>query len=278
MEKQRAFKLTLAYKGTKYCGWQKQAAEKTVPSVQETLEQAAEKVLTHKNFSLHGSGRTDSGVHARGQVAHLKTTTELPAETMMKALNAYLPEDIRVLSSEERASNFHAQLHVTQKTYRYFILQSTEKSYQTNWPFLRAYTWFIPHELDVPTMKNALADLLGEHDFKSFQNTGTIVPDTVREILEAQLIVHEKTSTDLPWMPPQNLPYRLLEIRITGTGFLKQMVRTIVGTLVDMGRGKIPNANMQKILSEKNRSKSGITAPARALFLDHVVYDTNRDR
>ena len=122
-------------------------------------------------------------------------------------------------------------------------------------------------------MRSALNLLEGEHDFRSFQNKGTPVPHTVREILEARLIVHEGNSRELPpWMPGPEFEAKLLEIRVTGTGFLKQMVRTIVGTIVEVGRGRIPASKLEEILDSKNRSASGITAPANGLFLDHVSY------
>lgn len=276
MENQNTYKLTISYKGSSYQGWQKQLRESPVPTIQELLENAIFSTLQTKEFSLHGSGRTDSGVHARAQVAHLRANTELSTETLRRALNAHLPGDIRVLSVEERSKNFHAQLSVKQKTYRYFILNSTQEGYQQNWPFLRSYAWFVASPLDLEAIRTALQALVGEHDFKSFQNRGTVVSHTVREILEAKLIEHKFSESDPAWMPPSSLPFQLLEIRITGTGFLKQMVRAIVGTLVEIGKGKIPAEKMGSILEEKDRKKSGITAPARGLFLDHVVYGEDK--
>jgi len=278
MDNQRNFKITIAYKGSRYQGWQKQLREKPVPTVQEILENAAEQVFSTNDFSLHGSGRTDSGVHARAQVAHLRITTTLPPDVLQKALNAHLPGDIRIVNVEEQKLNFHAQLHVKQKTYRYFILNSKKIGEQHNWPFLRSFTWFIATPLNLSAMELALKALEGEQDFKSFQNKGTVVSHTVREILEARLIVHNKIQGDLPWMPPPSIPYELLEIRITGTGFLKQMVRTIVGTLVEIGKGRIPAEKMEAIIADKSRASSGTTAPARGLFLDHVVYKEENEK
>lgn len=271
-KEKRSYKLTVAYRGTNYRGWQKQLTPKPTPTVQEVLEGAIEKILG-KDFSLHGSGRTDAGVHARAQVAHLRALCDLPPLTLLKAFNAHLPEDIRVLSMEASSGAFHAQLDASAKTYRYFVLNCKRENQPVHWPFLRPYTWFVSYPLNLEAMKSALKSLEGKHDFKSFQNTGTEVPDTVREILEARLIAHKANGrAELPWMPAPELDAQLLEIRIRGTGFLKQMVRTIVGTLVEIGRGKLPEDAMAKILASKDRSQSGITAPANGLFLDNVEY------
>lgn len=267
------FRLVVAYRGTCYRGWQKQAKVGGLPTVQEMLEQAARKVLRKKVVNIHGSGRTDAGVHARAQVAHLRVAADLPARVLIKALNAHLPEDIRVLQLEECEGDFHSQLDVTAKTYRYFILNTRPGKDPVHWPFLRPYTRFVTYSLDYEAMREALGYLEGRHDFRSFQNKGTPVPDTVREILEARLIVHEGNARDLPpWMPGPEFEARLLEIRVRGTGFLKQMVRTIVGTVVEVGRGRILATKLRAILDEKDRAASGMTAPANGLFLDHVEY------
>lgn len=265
------FRLVVAYQGTHYQGWQKQAVSDGPSTVQEMLEKAARAVTRQKKVSLHGSGRTDSGVHARGQVAHLRAEVDFPAETLLKAMNAHLPDDIRILSLVECDENFHSQLDVTAKTYRYFILNSQGKA-PVHWPFLRPFTWFVTYPLDLAAMREALKKLEGEHDFKSFQNTGTPVENTVREILEAKLIVHEPGPDSPPWMPGPTSRTQLLEIRVRGTGFLKQMVRTIVGTIVEVGRGKMSPAELDSILKKKSRAASGMTAPANGLFLDNVEY------
>lgn len=269
----RTFKLTVAYVGSHYLGWQKQAKADGAPTVQEMLEKAARQVLRKERVSLHGSGRTDTGVHARAQVAHLRAEVDLPPATLIKALNAHLPEDIRITKLEAADPSFHAQLGVTAKTYRYFILSVNKGKDPIHWPFLRPYSWFVTYPLDFAAMQAALDLLRGEHDFKSFQNTGTPIENTVREILEARLIRHAADPREAPpWMPNPEFGAELIEIRVRGTGFLKQMVRTIVGTVVEVGRGKIPAADISRILAEKKRSASGITAPAYGLFLDHVEY------
>jgi tRNA pseudouridine38-40 synthase len=197
---------------------------------------------------------------------------DLPADVLIKAINAHLPEDIRILEMEDCAEDFHSQLDVTAKTYRYFILNTHTGKDPVHWPFLRPYTWFVTYPLSYENMQNALDTLVGRHDFASFQNKGTPVPDTVREILEAKLIVHDSGREAFPWMPGPEFEAKLLEIRVRGTGFLKQMVRTIVGTVVEVGRGRISPDRMAEMLEKKDRAASGMTAPANGLFLDHVEY------
>lgn len=268
---QRFFKITVAYVGTNYQGWQKQARADGANTIQEKIEKAAKKIFPKGKISLHGSGRTDSGVHARAQVAHMRATVDLPTSVLLKALNAHLPDDIRILSVEDCDPSFHAQLSVKTKTYRYFILSCNSKN-PVHWPFLRPYTWFVTYPLDFKAMEKALKSLEGVHDFKSFQNRGTPVHHTTREILEAKLVVHEGKNENLPWMPGKDFQGKLLEVRICGTGFLKQMVRTIVGTIVEVGRGKISLEDLEKILDKKDRRASGLTAPPQGLFLDNVEY------
>lgn len=269
----KSFRLVIAYKGTCYRGWQKQAKSGGPPTVQEMIEKAARKVLRKRKVNIHASGRTDAGVHARAQVAHLRIAADLPATVLIKALNAHLPDDIRILKLEDCPEDFHSQLDVTAKTYRYFILNTNTGKDPVHWPFLRPYTWFVTYPLRYEAMREALRRVEGTHDFKSFQNKGTPVPDTVREILSAELIVHERDPLHQPpWMPGPEFEAKLLEIRIRGTGFLKQMVRTIVGTVVEVGRGRMDPEQLTKILEEKNRTASGMTAPANGLFLDHVEY------
>lgn len=273
---EKHFRLVVAYDGTNYCGWQKQLVPGGLPTIGQTIEAAASKVLRQKKVVVHGSGRTDAGVHARAQVAHMRAeAADLPPATLIKAINAHLPADIRVLRLEACDPSFHAQLDATGKTYRYFILHTCTGKDPVHWPFLRPYTWFVTYPLDYEAMRAALRSLEGEHDFASFQNKGTPVPSTVREIHEAKLIVHEAGGREQPpWMPGPEFEATLLEIRVRGSGFLKQMVRTIVGTVVEVGRGKLPASAIAEILQQKSRSASGMTAPAHGLFLDHVEYES----
>ena len=269
----KTFRLVIAYKGTDYQGWQKQAVQDGPPTVQEMIEAAARLVLKQEKFSFHGSGRTDSGVHARGQVAHLRANVDLPAAVLIKAINAHLPEDIRILKMDSVDADFHAQIDVKSKTYRYFILNTHTGKDPVHWPFLRPYTWFVTYPLNYEKMRTALGYLEGTHDFRSFQNRGTPMPDTVREILQAKLLDHSGDPSEIPpWMPSADFQAKLLEVRVQGTGFLKQMVRTIVGTIVEVGRGRIPPEKILEILAQKDRKASGMTAPARGLFLDRVDY------
>lgn len=270
---EKNFRLVVAYGGGRYRGWQKQARTGGPRTVQEMLEKAARKVLRKRRVIIHGSGRTDAGVHARAQVAHLRVAVDLPPEVLLRAFNAHLPDDIRILRLEACSPEFHSQLDATAKTYRYFILHTDPGKDQVHWPFLRPYTWFVTYALDFDAMRAALRSFEGTHDFRTFQNRGTPVPDTVREILEAKLIVHEcKGRESPPWMPGPEFEGRLIEIRVRGTGFLKQMVRTMVGTVVEVGRGRYPVSKVAEMLLEKNRAAGGTTAPPNGLFLDHVEY------
>lgn len=268
------FRLVLAYRGTVYKGWQKQAKSGGPKTIQEVLEKAARKVLRKKRVIFHASGRTDAGVHARAQVAHFSAEVDLPASVLIKAINAHLPEDIRILQMRECSPDFHSQLQAKTKTYRYFILNTHTGKDPIHWPFLRPYTWFVSYPLDFEKMQSALDHLRGKHDFKSFQNRGTVLENTEREILEAKIIFHGENPREAPpWMPGPEFAAKLVEIRITGTGFLKQMVRNIVGTLVEIGRGKSEAEEILAMIAQKNRESAGMTAPANALFLDHVTYD-----
>ncbi len=267
------FRVVVAYKGTNYRGWQKQAKSGGPPTIQELLEKAARKVLRKKRVIFHASGRTDAGVHARAQTAHFSAEVDLPTHVLIKAINAHLPEDIRLLKLEECSPDFHSQLQAKTKTYRYFLLNTHTGKDPIHWPFLRPYTWFVSYPLDFTKMQNALKLLEGKHDFKSFQNRGTVLENTEREILAAKLIFHGEDAREAPpWMPGPEFAAKLVEIRITGTGFLKQMVRNIVGTLVEVGRGRNEPEEIQAMLGKKDRLAAGMTAPANALFLDHVTY------
>jgi tRNA pseudouridine38-40 synthase len=267
------YRLTIAYVGTNFQGWQRQAelADPDSTTIQSELEAACHKVLT--NVKLMASGRTDSGVHARRQVAHLIASSKLEPATLLKALNAHLPIDIRILDLAEADSDFHAQRSAKAKTYRYFLINNKQSGRHINWPFLRGYTWFISQQLDLEKIRSCLAAIEGEHDFKAFQNRGTPVKSTIRRLLSATLIQHNSpTTSDFPWEPPPEMGLSLLEIRLTGTGFLKQMVRNIVGNLVEVGLGKMSVQEFNAILKSCDRSQGGVTAPARGLFLDSVDY------
>jgi tRNA pseudouridine38-40 synthase len=245
----KTYKLTMEYDGTHYHGWQIQAGDITI---QETLEKALS-LMTGETVRVEGSGRTDAGVHALGQTASFKTDTRIPPEGFQAGLNSLLPEDIVILGCEEVKNDFHARFSAKTKTYQYRI-------YNQFLPLAvgRQYAWHIRKPLDVPAMTRAAAHLIGTHDFKSFEGAGSPRPHTVRTVLEAGV---EKTEDGF------------VLFDITADGFLRYMVRNLVGTLVDVGTGKIPPERFKEIIEAKNRDLAGATAPARGLFLVAVRYE-----
>jgi len=250
----RTLKLTLSYDGTRLVGWQRQAAG---DSVQGVLEDALAR-FEGGPVTVHGAGRTDAGVHALGQVASVQVTLAHDAATLARALNAQLPEDVRVLAVEDAAPGFHARFDARSKTYRYCIRNGPVAS-----PFERAFVWHVPQPLDLDAMRQAAACLLGRHDFSAFRSIGTEVPDAVRT-LHASAIVETAGAGD---------GGRLLTYEVTGDGFLRHMVRAIVGTLVEVGRGWRDPAQMDALLQSRDRARAGATAPPHGLFLVRVVYD-----
>ncbi|MBN1526319.1 MAG: tRNA pseudouridine(38-40) synthase TruA [Candidatus Omnitrophica bacterium] len=243
----RNIKLTIRYDGTAYVGWQRQ---KNGVSVQEAVEKTLRKIIGEK-ICLIGAGRTDSGVHARGQVANFKTASHLAPERIKRALNSRLPEDIAVSAVEEAGTDFHAQFSALGKRYRYTILNSDAKD-----PFVRRFAYYCPQSLDLSEMRKAARHLVGKHDLKALQNSGSVRKDTVRMIRK---IAIEKNGP-------------LVYIDIEAAGFLYNMARNIVGTLIEVGRGKMPAVRVKEILSGKDRRYCGPTAPARGLCLIKVIY------
>jgi tRNA pseudouridine38-40 synthase len=244
----RTIKLTIEYDGTHYLGWQVQPEGTTIQGVLE------EKLglLTGEPVRLFSSGRTDSGVHALAQVAHFKTPSQMDIRAMQKALNSLLPADIVIRKVEEVDEGFHARKHSKSKVYEYRILNRNLRS-----AFGREYFWYIPQKLNLAAMKKATQGLIGEHDFSAFRTVGSSTRTTVRRVTRAE------------WKRQRD---GLLRFEIEANGFLKQMVRSIVGTLVEVGKGRIEVAEFQKILESKDRRKAGPTAPARGLFLKEVKY------
>ena len=240
-------KLTVAYDGTNYCGWQVQPNGITV---QEVLNQCLSE-FTGENIETIGASRTDAGVHALGNVAVFDTEMRMPGDKFSFALNQRLPEDIRIQKSEEVDADFHPRYVKSQKTYEYRILNCRFPI-----PTERFYSHFTYIPLDVDKMKEAALYLIGEHDFKSFCGTGAQVKTTVRTVKEIQI---EKSGDRIT-------------IRITGEGFLYNMVRIIAGTLMDIGGGLYPPEKMKEILEAKDRKKAGPTAPARGLTLMKIQY------
>ena len=235
--------LTVAYDGTNYHGWQ-------VQNNGITIESELNRCLTdlfREPIEVIGASRTDSGVHALGNIAVFDTTSRMPAEKISYALNQRLPEDIRIQKSEQVADDWHPRKCDSRKTYEYRIYRA-----QFPMPVKRLYSLFTYHELDVNWMQEAAAYLEGEHDFKSFCQTGAQVESTVRTLYSVE--VEEQGENDLV-------------IRVCGNGFLYNMVRIIVGTLLEIGQGKRDPMDIFTILEARNRSAAGPTAPAQGLTL-----------
>lgn len=253
----------ITYLGTDFCGWQKQSVEHSgaLPSVGGALEHALEQ-MTGEKVAVVGSGRTDSGVHALGQVAHfrLKADKIWNPLHLMRGLNSALPFSIRVLEVRPVPHGFHAQRSATKKQYSYYIQQG-----EYPLPHLTPTTLWVRRPLNLELMRAELSALVGEHDFKPFQSSGSKknLP-TVRTIESASV---EEVSL-LQW----GGEFRGIRIRLVGTGFLKQMVRGIVGTLVPLGEGRLPVGTFARILKDQDRSLLGPTAAARGLWLERVWY------
>ena len=244
----KRIKLVVAYEGTNYCGWQIQPSGITIEAV---LNKALSELLG-ETIKVTGASRTDSGVHSLGNVAVFDTDTRIPPEKICYALNQRLPEDIVVQSSCEVAPDFHPRHCYSEKTYEYRILNR-----KIPIPTLRKDTYFYYRNLDVEKMKRAAAYLVGTHDFKSFCSIHTTVEDTVRTILSCEV---EKFLEDI------------ITIRVTGTGFLYNMVRIIAGTLVQVGVGEKEPEDILEILEKKDRSAAGPTAPAHGLTMIGIEY------
>ncbi len=240
-------KLIISYDGTNYCGWQKQPNGITI---EEVLNKAL-KDLLNEDVEVIGASRTDSGVHALGNVAVFDTESKIKPERFAYALNVRLPEDIRIVSSCEVPLDFHPRYTDSIKTYEYKIYNKT-----INNPLLRLYSNFIYVNLDVDKMRKAAGYLVGEHDFKAFCSIRTSAKTTVRTIYSLDVDRQDD----------------LITIRISGNGFLYNMVRIIVGTLVSVGRGKIPPEKMKDILESKDRKNASPTALARGLCLVGIEY------
>ncbi len=240
-------KLVIAYDGTRYCGWQLQPGQ---PTIEAELNKALSELLGEE-ITVIGASRTDSGVHALGNVAVFDTDSAIPAEKMCFALNVRLPEDIRVQSSALVAPDFHPRRTVSRKTYEYRILNR-----KIALPTERLYSTFIYYNLDVARMREAAGHLIGEHDFKSFCSVKTQVTDTVRTIYQLEV----RQAGDI------------ITISVTGSGFLYNMVRIIAGTLIEIGRGAYPPERMIEILKGCDRNLAGPTALAEGLTLIEIEY------
>jgi tRNA pseudouridine38-40 synthase len=262
----RTIKLTLAYDGTRYVGWQRQASG---TSIQSLLE-AALAEIDGVPVPVVGAGRTDAGVHALGQVASFRLRHAMPVATLVRALNARLPEDVRVLGAVDAGPSFHARYSATSKTYRYRLSAGSMAD-----PFGWRYLWQVPGPLDQAAMQQGLATLVGCHDFTSFQAAGSAVRSTVRTVMAARL--GPASAGVGPPVPTLEPAAPILHLEITADGFLRHMVRTIVGTLVEVGQGRLAPAGVAEALEARDRARAGPTAPAQGLFLVGVEYGTPRE-
>jgi tRNA pseudouridine38-40 synthase len=254
----RYIKLTLQYDGSDYSGWQVQKKETTIQSL---LEDAVLNV-TGDRERVTGAARTDAGVHALKQVAVFKTRSTLKSDVFQRALNANITRDIRIINTEECPAKFHPRYSAKNKTYSYMI--SSTGAYSV---FLRRYSWQIPYRLNCEAMKEAIGCLIGKHDFTCFRASGCSSKNPVREIM--QIKISEFTSIDFMSF---TFDAPVIKVGIQANAFLRHMVRNMVGTLVEIGRGKMPPDKMKEILESKDRSAAGQTAPACGLFLEKIVY------
>ncbi len=252
----RNFKIRLQYEGTRYQGWQRQ--ESTDNTIQGKLELLLAK-MTGTPVEIQGSGRTDAGVHALGQVANFHADTGMTAEEIRDYMNRYLPEDIAVLSVEEVGERFHSRLNAKGKTYEYRILNGKVPSV-----FERRYAWQIEEPLDIEAMKDAAAYLIGTHDFQSFTSAKKGKKSTVRTIEAIDFSVE-----DCDYAGEKE---HKIEITYRGDGFLYHMVRILTGTLVEVGKGIRSAEEIPDILNAHDRQRSGIPAPAKGLILVEVRY------
>ena len=244
----KKFKMIVEYDGTRYHGWQRQKDDR---SIQGEIEKALQKI-TAKSVTVIGSGRTDAGVHAEGQVASFESDTQIEPEALLKGLNSLLAEDIIIKACEYASASFHARYDVKSKVYCYKILNRPTPA-----AIGRQYSWFIRKPLNQDAMRAAIAHIIGRHNYKSFEGTGSPRQHTTRQVYSAELIEHKGG---------------LLLFHIEADGFLRYMVRNIVGTLVDVGMQKLTPDDFKRILDAKDRSQASATAPAHGLTLIEVKY------
>src|SRR5690349_6084468 len=258
------FKLTLAYDGTDFVGWQRQA---TGVSIQGLIEEALA-ALDGREVAVAGAGRTDAGVHALGQVASFALQRSIEPATVARALNARLPPAVRVVAVEKVRDDFHARFSAVSKTYLYRICTAPAIS-----PFDRHFVWHLPGPLDLEAMADAARRLEGVHDFAAFQAAGSEAKRTVRRVTRSKLSTTEDTEEQRSGLRvPRVLRGGELIYSVTGDGFLRHMVRAIVGSLVDVGRGRHPAGWIDDVIASRDRRRAGRTAPAHGLALASVEY------
>lgn len=244
------YKLTIAYDGTHYSGWQIQP---NGTSIQELIEKALSTIL-RKPITIHGSGRTDAGVHALGQTAHFTHLHPINLDKVFASLNGLLPSDIRIIALEQATTDFHARFSAVGKIYHYHLHLDRILD-----PFSQHYTYHVPHKVDLNLLKAAAEQFVGTHDFTSFSHeahSGSAAKNPIRTLHRLMVETTEKG----------------LRLEFEGNGFLYKMVRNIVGTLLDISYGKIPLSKLPEIFAAKDRRLAGQTAPAHGLFLIQVKY------
>jgi tRNA pseudouridine38-40 synthase len=242
------FKMTIEYDGTNYSGWQRQKSDRTI---QGEIENAL-LTMTRQKITVTGSGRTDAGVHAIGQIANFKCDTKISSETFQKGLNSLLPKDIVIRSCEPVNIEFHARFDVKSKAYRYHIL-----NHYLPIAIGRQYVWHIRRPLNTHAMVQASQYFVGIHDFKAFEGSGSPRAHTVRDVTMAKLSVG---------------PGGKINFDIEANGFLRFMVRNLVGTLVDVGTGKLNLKDIPEIIRSRDRGLASATAPPQGLYLISVTY------
>lgn len=244
----RNIKMVLEYDGSKYQGWQKLG--NTENTIQEKIEKTI-KMIINEDITLIGSGRTDAGVHAKGQVANFKTNSEIELNDFLYYLNVYLPKDIRVKDMREASERFHARYNVKKKYYVYYVYNDTFQS-----PFYRKYSYHVPEKLNVENMNEASKLLIGTHDFRAFTSVKSKKKSTIKTIESI------KINSNAP----------IISIEYTADGFLYNMVRILTGTLIEIGNGTRDINSINSLFDSKNRADAGFTAPAHGLFLEKVIY------
>lgn len=252
----RSLKLTVAYDGTEFFGWQWQPERRTVQGV---LEKAIHRV-TGETLRVVASGRTDAGVHALGQAVSFETNSHLTAEVLQRALNANLPADVVVLAASDAPAGFNAIDDARSKRYRYVIHNHPWRDV-----FRRQYAWHIHYQLDVQRMHEAARCLQGRHDFKSFESSGSSRVSTVRTVYDVTVSRFCEGEG------------ARIEIEVEADGFLYNMVRNVVGTLVDVGRGRRPASWITELLALRDRRQAGATAPPHGLYLVHVNFENDSE-
>jgi tRNA pseudouridine38-40 synthase len=270
----RHIKLIIQYDGTDYSGWQIQSKNekckmknvklrkgKSIVTIQGILQEKIKKI-TGEDAKVIGAARTDAGVHAFTQVAAFRTESDLEPHVFLRALNANLPHDIRVIDAAECSADFHPRYSAKSKTYSYII--SSTGAYSV---FLKRYSWQIPYRLDCDSMREAAKYFIGKHDFSSFRASGCSSKNSVRTIFKIE--VAEFSSIDFMSFK-FNAP--VVKISIEADAFLRHMARNIVGTLVEVGRGKLSPIDIKEILESKDRRLAAPTAPAQGLFLERIEY------